>query len=338
LSRTDGPLSYNNTYVFVFDTGVEQHPLLNINTEFSRDFTVPRFLRNGKENPLFKNGWSTDSLDPRRNRLNGHGTHVAGTIGANNPTFAVAPGAPIVAYKILPGTNVTMEKALTELENFRDNHPSANIIVNMSIGFAARTPQLRRFETTINRLALEKNITFVAAAGNSARDSSTSSPARLEGAITVASYDNALNQFSWFSNFGNSVDIMAPGENIFSTWLNNGFNSIDGTSMATPIVAGACVNMIAVESRRNPNTILNPRQIKNRLRYDAINSLNNNSAGVYGQTGPSLNPIIRMPILACLQPTCTGNPGATGSGFGPFPTTFPYSVFIGRHQAQVQNY
>ena len=131
---------------------------------------------------------------------------------------------------------------------------------------------------------------------------------------------------------------MAPGENIYSTEINNRYGVRSGTSMATPIVAGACVNMIAVESRKNPNIILTPQQIRNWLRDDAINSSNNNSAGVYGQTGPSLNPIIRVPNLACLQPTCTGSPDTTGSGFGPFPTTFPYSVFIGRHSAPVQNY
>jgi subtilisin family serine protease len=333
LSRTD---NYpEDIYVFVFDSGIERHPLLNIKTELSRDFTVPELL-NGKENPIFITGWSTDSTDPNRTILSGHGTHVAGTIGARDGRFAVAPGIPVVAYKVVPGNTITFERALTSIETFRDNNPRAKIIVNMSIAFRVGERPTFIFERTINRLASEKNITFIAAAGNDTIDSSIMSPARLGGilgnVITVASYNNVTNQFSQFSNFGVNVDINAPGERIFSTWLRNGYESIEGTSMATPVVAGAIVLMLSVEAKRNSNT-LTPQQIKNRLREDAEDSFNDNS----GANNISRNPRIVLPI------EFIGNcpplpPPPTNICTFPFPTTYPYSVCIGSYTKIVQNY
>jgi subtilisin family serine protease len=335
LSRTDSTLSYKDIYVFVFDTGTEEHPLLNINKVHSRDFSVPENLENGRPNPDFRDGWRIDSNYSNRTTLSGHGTHVAGTIGADDTDnarfpvkFAVAPKVQVVAYKVLPGNSETMERALTSLERFRDSNNSARIIANMSMGFRVgqRSPtDLLGVERTINRLASEKNITFIAAAGNSAQNASTLSPARLDSVITVGSYNNTTNRLSRFSNYGANVDIMAPGERIFSTWLNNTFLSIQGTSMATPIVAGACVNMLAVEARRNPTNVLTPQQIKNRLREDAINSSNDNA---------SRNPRILMPIRICPEPPEVCITSGTDANTLPFPATFPHSVYIGRYIAQ----
>lgn len=346
LSRTDPTFSYpQDLYVFVFDTGIEEHPLLNINKKESRDFTVPEFV-DGRPNPVFREGWRIDSDDRNRTTLSGHGTHVAGTIGADDTDdtrfpvkFAVAPKVQVIAYKVIPGNTVNMERALTSLARFRDNNKSAKIIVNMSLGFPVgqRLPtNLFGFERTMNILASEKNITFIAAAGNSTQNSSSSSPARIESVITVASYNN-VNQFSQFSNFGPIVDIMAPGERIFSTWLNNGFNYNQGTSMAAPVVAGACVNMLAVEARRNPTNVLTSQQIKTRLSEDAINSSNDNG----GPNNASRNPRIQMPIRICPEPPAICITSGTNANTVPFPVTFPHSVFIGRYinnSTAVQNY
>jgi subtilisin family serine protease len=344
LSRTDSTLSYKDIYVFVFDTGIEEHRLLNINKKLSRDFTVPEKLENGRPNPVFRDGWRIDSDDRNRITLNGHGTHVAGTIGADDTDnarfpvkFAVAPKVQLIAYKVIPGNSETMETALTALETFRNQNRSAKIIANMSIRIRVgqRTPtELFGFEETINRLASEKNITFIAGAGNDTQNSSTSSPARLESVITVASYNNTTNQFSLFSNYGPSVDIMAPGQRIFSTWLNNGFRQIQGTSMSAPIVAGACVNMLAVEAIRNPTNVLTPQQIKTRLREDAINSYNE-------PNNASRNPQIQMPEQICPEPPVICITSGTNANTVPFPATFPYSVYIGlyiRNDRAVRNY
>ena len=349
LSRTDPTFSYpQDLYVFVFDTGIEEHPLLNINKKESRDFTVPEIV-DGRPNPVFRDGWKIDSDDKNRTTLSGHGTHVAGTIGADDTDnarfpvkFAVAPKVQVIAYKVIPGNTENMERALTSLARFRDQNRSAKIIVNMSLVFPVgqRTPtNLLGFERTMNISASQKNITFIAAAGNSTQNSSTTSPARIESVITVASYNNVnnVNQFSQFSNFGPIVDIMAPGERIFSTWLNDGFQSIQGTSMAAPVVAGACVNMLAVEARRNPTNVLTPQQIRNRLREDAINSSNDNG----GPNNASRNPRIQMPIRICPEPPAICITSGTNANTVPFSVTFPHSVFIGlyiNNSTAVRNY
>jgi subtilisin family serine protease len=164
-----------------------------------------------------------------------------------------------------------------------------------------------------------QNITFVVAAGNDLIDASRFSPARVDSAITVGSYNNTItpNQISNFSNFGQCVDILSPGNRIFSTWLANGFRALNGTSMATPIVAGAIVNMLTVEAGN-----LTPQQIKQRLQDDAINSFQSRN-----------NAEIRLPVQYRGDCPETNN-------ICTFPPTFPYSVYVGKHTVTkiVQNY
>ncbi len=336
LSRTDSNFSYSDDIcVFVFDTGIERHPLLNINEELSRDFTdTTRIRRSGEavkvngidEDPSsrFRTGWSVDSNNIDRVTLSGHGTHVAGTIGAKDGRFAVAPGIPVIAYKILPGNNETALTALEYLSKFKKNNPSKKIIVNASIGFPLSDTQLNSgvmlaHEKKMNTMSSTQNITFVVAAGNDLIDASRLSPARVDSAITVGSYNNTItpNQISNFSNFGQCVDILSPGNRIFSTWLANGFRALNGTSMATPIVAGAIVNMLTVEAGN-----LTPQQIKQRLQDDAINSFQSRN-----------NAEIRLPVQYRGDCPETNN-------ICTFPPTFPYSVYVGKHTVTkiVQNY
>jgi hypothetical protein len=331
LSRTDSNFSYSDDIcVFVFDTGIERHPLLTINEELSRDFSETT-RRNGivdgkDEDPssLFRTGWSVDSNNRNRTTLSGHGTHVAGTIGAKDGRFAVAPGIPVIAYKILPGNTETTLTALEYLSKFKRNNPSKKIIVNLSIGFSLSDQQINSgvilaYEKKMNTMSSTQNITFVVAAGNNFMDTSRFSPARVDSAITVGSYDNTItpNQISNFSNFGQSIDILSPGNRIFSTWLANDFRAIQGTSMAAPVVAGAVVNMLTVEAGN-----LTPQQIKQRLQDDAKNSF---------QSGN--NAEVRLPIQYRGDCPETNN-------ICTFPPTFPYSVYIGKHTVTktVQNY
>lgn len=336
LSRTDSNFSYSDDIcVFVFDTGIERHPLLTINEELSRDFTdTTRIRRSGEavkvngidEDPSsrFRTGWSVDSNNTDRITLSGHGTHVAGTIGAKDGRFAVAPGIPVIAYKILPGNNETTLTALEYLSKFKRNNPSKKIIVNVSIGFSLSDERINSgvilaHEKKMNTMSSTQNITFVVAAGNNFMDTSRFSPARVDSAITVGSYNNTItpNQISNFSNFGQSIDILSPGNIIFSTWLANGYRAIQGTSMAAPVVAGAVVNMLTVEAGN-----LTPQQIKQRLQDDAKNSF---------QSGN--NAEVRLPIQYRGDCPETNN-------ICTFPPTFPYSVYIGKHTVTktVQNY
>lgn len=292
-SKTNNNNVYpENLYVFVLDTGIYEHADLNINKEMSMDFTDSSI------------GWS--------DRI-GHGTHVAGTIGAKNSSFAVAPGVTLIAHKVLAdngrGSTENIIRSLTEIEKFKQKNPSSNVIVNMSLGrtisrseaiynaynttgYPTKTTKYKKnYETLIQKL-ISLGVTFMIAAGNSTIDASAAIPGRVPEAITVGAYVFSNNQpnsrgpnnnIATFSNFGYLIDIMSPGVDIYSTWHgyidddtedNKIYSTISGTSMATPIVTGAVVNMIKVESVKNPGKILTPSEIKQRLQDDSIQSYN----------------------------------------------------------------
>ena len=358
LDKTENINYPSNLFVFILDTGVyKKHKDLNINTQYSKDFTG---------SPL---GWD-DS--------HGHGTHVLGTIGAKDPTFAVAPGVQIITHKVMGdngrGDTQSLIRSLNEIKIFKENNPSAKIVVNMSLGSTLSRndagpyingnvsipPKLQIYEVMIRDLIIKEGITFIIAAGNEITDTSVSIPARIPEAITVGAYgydytgSNPVNDNSIaiFSNFGSLIDIMAPGVEIYSTWHgyvtnDNGvkvdssnttvYNTISGTSMAAPIVTGAVVNMIAVEAMKNPNKILTPQEIKNRLRSDAENShaakINEKIKMVNPRKDLCWAPPSEFEIYDCnnwwFDPTVdrNGNIIARSS----LDQTYEYSVYIGRY-------
>lgn len=282
----------SNLYVFVLDTGIFKHQDLNIDEKLSMDFTDSEI------------GWSD---------RDGHGTHVAGIIGAKDSKFAIAPGVKLIAHKVLGddgiGSTENIFRSLNEIKNFKQKNPSSNVVVNMSLGdnlsreevisssyingIPTKPPKFVSYEKLIQEL-IKMGVTFIIAAGNETVDASVSIPARVPEAITVGAYvfnevdnlEEPNNTITDFSNFGSLITIMAPGVEIYSTWHgyvdedttdNTLYTSLSGTSMATPIVTGAVVHMIKVESIRNPRKILTPSEIKQRLQDDSINSFNDNS-------------------------------------------------------------
>lgn len=190
---------------------------------------------------------------------NGHGTHVAGTIGAvtNNRRgiAGVSPKAQMACCKFLSknGSGYTSD-AITCIDYFtqmktRVRHPANISVVNNSWGGGDFTPAL--LQSVKNMKAA--NILFVAAAGNSHdnNDEVPSNPASLEvdNIVAVAAYNNAGNLAS-FSNYGqHSVHVSAPGENIISTAFDGTYATMSGTSMAAPHVAGLALLL----KGQNPN-------------------------------------------------------------------------------------
>ncbi len=171
---------------------------------------------------------------------NGHGTHVAGTIGALDNTFGVVGVAPQVNFYIFKGLDDSgsgsysaIAQSITMATNGPDGIPGTADdadVISMSLGGPSGTVEL---QNAINH-ALAYNVVVVAATGNDAAPS-PSYPAAYPGVIKVGAVDSS-NAIAWFSNRGETI--LAPGVNVESTWLGGTYNTISGTSMATPHVAG----------------------------------------------------------------------------------------------------
>ena len=209
LSRT---YTYNHTgagvRAYIIDTGIQtSHP------EFG-----------GRASAVY------DAFGGNGQDCNGHGTHVAGTVGG--ATYGVAKQALLRAVRVLNCNGSGSNSGVIAGMNWvRQNsiHPA---VANMSLGGA--------FSSSINTAAtnLANSGVFLAvAAGNSNANACNFSPASASGVFTVAASDKTDLKAS-FSNFGSCVEAYAPGVAIKSAWLNGGTNTISGTSMATPHVTG----------------------------------------------------------------------------------------------------
>ncbi len=197
---------------------------------------------------------------------NGHGTHTAGTAAAidgNGNAVGVAPGARIHGFKVCgnDGTCVLDDiiAGVDEVTARKLANPDLPIVANMSLGGGGSVAS----DTAVRR-SVNAGVTYAVSAGNGILgaclfpgDAANSSPARIgddlinaadgsdgdtaliNGVITVTSSD--ANDTDVNCNFGAPVSVAAPGDAIFSTWLDGGYNTISGTSMASPHVAGAAI-------------------------------------------------------------------------------------------------
>jgi subtilisin family serine protease len=165
---------------------------------------------------------------------NGHGTHVAGTIAGTS--YGVAKGATVIPVRVLDcAGSGYLSGVVAGLDWIGSNHPALQpAVVNMSLGGGASSTLDAAVESLVS-----KGITVAVAAGNSAADACNASPARTPNALTVAA-SNSTDGFASFSNFGKCVDLIAPGVGITSAWINSNTSTatLNGTSMATPHVAG----------------------------------------------------------------------------------------------------
>jgi len=169
---------------------------------------------------------------------NGHGTHVAGTIGAIDNDIGVkgvAPGATIVSVRVLNRRGSgTISGVIAGVEYVAEN-ASAGDVANMSLGGGASSTLDNAVKT-----ASDEGIYFVLAAGNDGENASSHSPARVNGnhIYTIGAYSSS-GVWATFSNYSQSiVDYAAPGVSIKSTYKGGGYATLSGTSMAAPHVAG----------------------------------------------------------------------------------------------------
>ena len=218
VTRVGGGLTGSTRKAWVIDTGVDYtHPDLNVNTALSRSFTREE---NGDD-------------------LNGHGSHVAGTIGAIKGNgigvVGVAPGVQVIAVKVLTRNGSGSNSGVIAGVDYAGGNFAAGDVANMSLGGS--------FSQALNDAviaAAAKGLKFALAAGNESTSATTKSPASANGAniYTISSFAQG-DRWSSFSNYGNPpVDFAEPGSAIPSTYKDGGYATLSGTSMASPHMAG----------------------------------------------------------------------------------------------------
>jgi subtilisin family serine protease len=229
----DGRYNYNrtgaNVHVYVIDTGIR-----STHTQFG---TRARNVWNGV------GGTAED--------CHGHGTHVAGTIGGS--VHGMAKGASLYGVKVFNCSGGTGSGTVVAAVDWvRQNHTKP-AVANMSLGGGFSSAS----NTAVNNLR-NAGVFVAVAAGNSNANACNFSPASATGAYTVASSDRSDRKSS-FSNWGSCVDIYAPGTSITAPWhtSNTATNTISGTSMAAPHVAGLAALIFETNRTATPAAVAN---------------------------------------------------------------------------------
>ncbi|WP_030778932.1 S8 family peptidase [Streptomyces sp. NRRL S-920] len=194
------------------------------------------------------NGYDAVDGDSTAQDGNGHGTHVATTIAGK--TYGVAKKAKIVGVRVLDNDGSgTTAGVIAGIDWVTGNHAAgAPAVANMSLGGGASTSLDNAVKNSI-----ADGVTYAVAAGNEGVNASSSSPARVPAAITVGATGSNDARASW-SNYGSVLDIFAPGVSIKAGWHtgDTATNTISGTSMATPHVAGAAAIYLAGHTSATP--------------------------------------------------------------------------------------
>ena len=182
---------------------------------------------------------------------NGHGTHVSGTVGGS--TYGVAKNVTLVAVRVLDssgsGTNAGVISGVDFVTS--DHQAGQPAVANMSLGGGISSA----LDTAVTN-SINDGVTYAIAAGNDNLDACNTSPARVASAITVGA-TTITDARASFSNFGTCLDIFAPGNNITSSWntSDTATNTISGTSMATPHVAGVAALFLETNPSASPATV-----------------------------------------------------------------------------------
>ena len=229
--------------VAILDTGIDiDHPDFNGAIVATRDFTG-------------------DGIED----INGHGTHVAGIIGARHNGIGfvgVAPECKLIIGKVLSNSGSGRYSWIADGIRWATDNGAQ--IINMSLGGPGSTKGL--YEAI--HYALYKGVIICVAAGNegSLFENSIGFPGRYGGVITVASHDRNGNR-SGFSSSGGEIDFMAPGSNIWSTYKDGRYAELSGTSMATPFVSGICALILSkhINTPDNGTPIYNTSDMKEHL-------------------------------------------------------------------------
>jgi subtilisin family serine protease len=214
------PTAGSGVHVYIIDTGIQTN-----NVDFG-----------GRAS----NGYDAIGGTGSGSDCNGHGTHVAGTVGGTK--YGVAKRATLVGVRVLNcAGSGTVAGVIAGVNWVTAHHVADKSVANMSLGGGA-SPAM---DDAVNHM-IESGVFASVAAGNSNANACNVSPARVPAAFTTAASDN-LDRKASFSNWGPCVDAYAPGVAITSDWIGSptSINTISGTSMAAPAVAGTAALYLA---------------------------------------------------------------------------------------------
>ena len=185
------------------------------------------------------------------NDCNGHGTHVAGTVGGT--IYGVAKAVQLKAVRVLDCGGSGSNAGVIAGVDWVRGQSARPAVANMSLGGGASSA----LDNAVAN-AIASGVTFAVAAGNSNRDACQYSPARTPEAITVGATTSTDARAS-YSNFGACLDIFAPGSSITSAWIgsNSAVRTISGTSMASPHVAGVAALYLQTNGGASPTAVRN---------------------------------------------------------------------------------
>jgi subtilisin family serine protease len=204
------------------------------------------------------NGFDAITAGGNANDCQGHGTHVAGTIGGT--VTGIAKGVTLHPIRVFGCTGSTTVAAIVAGVNWVTANRIMPAVANMSLGGGISTAMETAIQNSIN-----SGVDYVVAAGNSATNACNGSPSRMPAALTVAASD-INDRHASFSNSGPCVDLYAPGVNIVSAYFSSdtAAASLSGTSMASPHVAGVIARMRELDPVTRPifptggNRVVNP--------------------------------------------------------------------------------
>ena len=212
---------------YVIDTGIETaHPQFGGRADVAYDNVGDG--RNGQD-------------------CSGHGTHVAGIIGSK--TYGVAKNVKLHAVRVLDCDGTGTLSGVIDGVNWVKAHKGAKPVANMSLG-GAKSAALNNAVTALSK----SGVFLVVAAGNDGGDACDTSPASAGWVEAVGATNSRDTRTSW-SNIGNCVDIYAPGNNVWSTFIGGGTAMLSGTSMAAPFVTGVAALYKAAKGNASFSTL-----------------------------------------------------------------------------------
>ena len=255
-ARINGADERVNVDVAVIDTGIDlTHPDLNVFTAGAKNCSTGKSAADG----------------------NGHGTHVSGTIGALDNgigVVGVAPGARLWPIRVLNNSGSGSFADIICGIDFVTAHASEIEVASMSLGGTGSDSACGSNRDAMHEAmcrSVAAGVTYVVAAGNETDNAANHVPAAYDEVITVSALADFNGQpgggaaatcradvddtFADFSNFGADVDLIAPGVCIFSTWKGSAYNTISGTSMATPHVSGAAALYKSTHPTASPGAV-----------------------------------------------------------------------------------